>query len=135
MGMRPPFLTCNEFEFCSIDNDTSEFLDGLSELEWARLAAGAERLACGFADGRRRGRSQLIRGSDVAGLFEFKATLPGGGPQLRLLCLRQGKRILCARGFRKDQARVPRSEIEAAERAIKAHREDGDEPEAKGTGP
>jgi hypothetical protein len=135
MGMRPPFLTCGKYEFCSIDKHTDEFLDGLSELEWARLAAGAERLAGGFADGRRRGRSQLVRNTTVPGLFEFKATLPGGGPQLRLLCLRQGNRILCARGFRKDQARVPRAQIDAAERAIKTHREDGDEPEAKGTGP
>jgi hypothetical protein len=127
MGMNPPFLTCSSFQFCSIDKQTQKFLADLSDVDRGRLQAGAEILAASLASGRPSGRSERIRGAKIGGLFEFKATLPGGGPQLRMICVRERNRILCARGFEKRGRRLPRDEIEAAERAIAAYRKKRDE--------
>jgi hypothetical protein len=127
MGMNSPFLTCSSFEFCSISKQTNKFLANLSKVDWARLKAGAEILAASFASNRPSGRSERVRGTKISGLFEFKATLPGGGPQLRMICVREQNRILCASAFEKRGRRLPRDEIEAAERAILAYRKERDE--------
>ncbi len=125
--MNSPFLTCSSFQFCSISKQTSEFLANLSKVDRARLEAGARILAASFASGRPSGRSERIRGAKIGGLFEFKATLPGGGPQLRMICVRERSRILCARAFEKRGRRLPRDEVEAAEGAILAYRKGHDE--------
>ncbi len=128
--MRHQFLTCSPFRFIAITRQMADFVAGLEEPDAARLAAAAQNLADAYADNRPpAGRTQLIRGSKVRGLFELRVTVPGsGGPQLRLLAVREGEEVLCARGFWKCQAKIPRREIETAEAAIRADREGRREP-------
>ena len=127
--MSPSFFTCNSFKFQPITKQVADFVEGLDDSDWEKLTACAERLTSAYLTGRGFcGRSERIRGASVAGLFELKITAPGTrGPQLRLLCVREGSRILCARGVVKRQAHIPRGEIDLAEQAILAFRDETDE--------
>jgi hypothetical protein len=128
--MRHQFLTCSPYRFIAITRQLRDFVVELDEPDAARLAAAAQNVADAYADNRSpAGRTQLIRGSKVRGLFELRGTLAGSsGPQLRLLAVREGEEVLCARGFWKCQAKIPRREIEAAEAAIRAYRRGRHEP-------
>lgn len=67
-------------------------------------------------------------------MFELKLNLPGTpGPARRLICVRERRRILIARGLEKRQRRLPVGEIKIAAREICAYREaQADERRRKG---
>jgi hypothetical protein len=131
------FFKCNSFKFKSISDQAVEFASGLDERQRAKLEAACQSVGQSFAAGRPpAGRTQLIRGSKIRGLFELRITWPGApGPQLRLLCVREGDTVLVARGLVKRSRRISRHEIELAEQVIAAHREHARERNKGGSQP
>jgi hypothetical protein len=122
--MRPQIYEVDEFQFFPLTEQAEEFLRGLSERHWVQFMVAAQVLATalrrGVASG---GRSESISGYEP-GMFELRLNLPGSpGPQRRLLCIREGKRILIARGLEKRRRRLPARDLELAAREIRAYRE------------
>lgn len=122
--MGPPLFRCDSFKFKAICRQPEDFAAGLDARERAKLDAACQSVGQSFADGRPpAGRTELIRGSKIRGLFELRITWPGApGPQLRLLCVREGGCVLVARGLAKRGRHIPRREIELAEHALTAYR-------------
>lgn len=124
--------TCHSIEFISVDAQPQGFVAALDPEDRAKLLAACESAAASFADGRPHGsRTALIGDARLSGLFVLRVVWPGAPePQLRLICLRDGPRVLVARGFVQDGPRIPSLEIELAERAILRARKVGYEPQA-----
>lgn len=120
--MRPPIFEYDSYLFLPITKQAKQFLCGLGEAEWTQFTVAAQILVTTLETGRPpAGRSERVRDS-ISGLFELKLNPGAPGPQRRLLCVREGRRILCVRGLAKRQRRLPRREIELAERALCAYR-------------
>jgi phage-related protein len=134
--MAQPLFPCDAFEFEAISRQPKDFVRKLSRRERAKLAAACQSVGQSFADNRPpAGRTQLIRGTGLSGMFELRVTWPKApGPQIRLICLRVEDRVLVARAFYKRSRRIPRGEIELAEQALLDHGEGSDEPARKGRG-
>jgi hypothetical protein len=98
------------------------FIEALDERGRRDFCTAARVLATSLASGRPpAGRSERVRGSGC-GLFELRITPCGRcGPHVRLLYVREQNTIWCIRGVVKRE-RLRRSEIEAAEQAVKAWR-------------
>lgn len=126
--MGPPLFPCDSFDFEPICRQPENFVRKLNVRERSKLHAACQSVGQSFADGRPpAGRTQVIRGSKVR-MFELRVTWPKAtGPQIRLLCQRVGDRVLVARAFYKRTQRIPRHEIELAERALLDHRDGSDE--------
>jgi len=130
-----PICQCHSFEFIPIDEQPQDFVAELGPDEHAKLIAACESAAAGFADRRPHGsRTALIASATLPGLFELRIVWPGAPePQLRLICMRDGSRILVARGFVQEGPGVPSSEVELAEQSILRSRRGSDELQAEGT--
>lgn len=124
-----PICTCHSIEFIPIDEQPRDFVSALAPEARATLLAACEDVAAGLVDGRPHGsRTVLIGSSRLAGLFVLRVVWPGSSaPQLRLICVRRGSRVLIARGFVQEGPQVPPGEIERAEQAIGRARELADE--------
>jgi len=111
---------CHSFEFIPIDKQPQDFVAALSPEHHAMLLAACAGVAAGFVDGRPHGsRTVLLGSATLPGLFLLRAVWPGAPePQLRMICLRDGPRVLVARGFIQDGDRVPADEVALAEQAI-----------------
>lgn len=126
-----PICTCHSIEFIPIDEQPRDFVSALSPTDRATLLAACEEVAAGFADGRPHGsRTVLIGSSTLSGLFMLRVVWPGSPkPQLRLICVRNGPRVLIARGFVQEEPHFPLDEIEQAEQVIRRVQEAGHERE------
>jgi hypothetical protein len=124
-----PICTCHSIEFIPIDQQPQAFVSGLDSGNHARLLVACESAALGFVLGRPHGsRTTVIAGATMSGLFMLRIVWPGAPePQLRLVCIRDGRQVLIARGFVQTGPRIPISEIELAELAIVKVREASDE--------
>ncbi|HEX6780837.1 MAG TPA: type II toxin-antitoxin system RelE/ParE family toxin [Solirubrobacterales bacterium] len=118
-----PILRVDKYVFIALTEQAERYLLSLDEGAWKRFDNAARSLVLSFETGRpAAGRTEKIRNS-APGLFELRIDLAGRpGPQHRLICARDGKRVLCVRGFTKDQPKLPRGEIEIAAREITAFR-------------
>lgn len=127
--MRPPIFTCEKFQFIPLTAKTERFVAELDPRLRAKLLAACQILARALAEGRLPAqRTEAIRGTRRSGLFELRGTLPGSrGPQMRLICWRDGARILIVRAFLKRTRAIPRREVELAERALERYLRAADE--------
>lgn len=115
-----PICTCHSIEFISIDEQPKAFIEALDSEALAKLVAACESVAMSFTLGRPHGsRTVVVGDAGLPGMFAVRVTWPGvPEPQLRLICVRDGTRVLVARGFVQSEPRIPPSEVELAERAI-----------------
>jgi phage-related protein len=109
--------------FQAISKQVLEWLEEATDRERANLAVAATILENSIRTGRPpAGRSERVEGSST-GLYELRVTPPGHrGVQVRILYVREGRTILCARAVSKRQRKISRREIELAERTIKDYR-------------
>jgi hypothetical protein len=109
--------------FCSITKQAHQFLDSLRGQDWDDFVVAATILETSLRTGRPpAGRAARINGSK-SGLFELRITPPRRkGPKLRLLYVRQERRILCARGITKRYSAIRRHDIELADEAVAEYR-------------
>lgn len=123
--MGHPLYKCDSFKFKPISRQAEEFALGLDARERKKLAAACQSVGSSLVLGRPpAGRTELIRSSKIRGMFELKVTWPGAdGPQLRLICVREGDVVLVARGLVKRSRCISRHDIELAEKTIAEHRE------------
>lgn len=98
------FHTTEQLAFASIEHppgtfQAADFVLGLSTTGRRDFVVAARILATTLASGRPpAGRAQRVAGSSE-GLFELRITPPGRkGPHARLLYVREGNTIVCARG-------------------------------------
>jgi hypothetical protein len=114
-----PILEVNEFVFTALTEQAERYLLNLDEHAWNRFVNAARSVVLSFETGRpAAGRTEKIKGS-APGLFELRIDLAGRpGPQRRLICVREGSRVLCIRGLTKSQRKLPRGEVEIAVREI-----------------
>jgi hypothetical protein len=128
-----PICTCHSIDFISIDEQPQAFIVGLDSEGRAKLLAACESAAMGFVLGRPHGSRTVVIGSAKSpGLFALHVVWPGSPePQLRLICVRDGSRVLVARGFIQIGPRIPASEVDSAERAIARVRGIGHERQAE----
>jgi|GEM_PF-2121184 len=132
--MRPQIYEVEKFKFIPLIEQAEQFLDSLDEGQWDQFTIAAAVLAASLGRGvTPAGRSERIRGYE-AGMFELKLNLPGTpGPARRLICIRERRQILIARGLEKRQRRLPVGEIKVAARVIREYREaQADERRRKG---
>lgn len=120
--MCPTLFKCNGFSIHLTTKQAERFALALSERDWAKFDATMEYLTrCLRTGAPVVGRAEKVSGS-ARKLYELKITAPGSkGPQLRMLCGVEGKRILCVRGVDKRQPKLRPEDIGAAERALRDH--------------
>jgi hypothetical protein len=122
------FFECNDFEFQTVGSQAEIFIAKLSPIERAKLYVACESIAACFADNSPPVRSRLVKGAKLHELFAILVDWPGGsGSLLRLLGVRDGRRILVARGVRARGGSIPPGEIGKAERTLDEYRSCGDE--------
>jgi hypothetical protein len=126
--MRPVVYEFESYAFQPLTEQADQYLRRLGEVEWNQFIVAAQILVTCLRTGRpAAGRSQRVRCS-APGLFELRLNRAGSpGPQRRMLCIREGRRILCVRGFDKSRRGIPRREIEIAVREVEAYRKRADE--------
>ncbi len=107
--------------FHATTDQARRFVDELDARGRLDFAVAAAILDTSLQSGRPpAGRAERVRGSRC-GLFELRVTPPGRkGPHVRLLYLPVGRRMLVVRGLIKRQARLPRGDIDIADRAAGA---------------
>jgi Gp49-like protein DUF891 len=122
--MRPQIYEVEKFQFIPLTKQAEKFLRDLPERHWVQFTVAAHVLATALGRGvTPAGRSERITGFE-SGMFELKLNLPGSpGPQRRLICFREGRRILIVKGLEKRRRRLPPREVELAARDIRAYRE------------
>lgn len=115
-----PICTCHSIEFMPVDEQPQAFIAALDLKRRAQVLAACESVAMSLALGRPHGsRTAVIGNAKLSGLFVLRVVWPGlPEPQLRLICVRDGRRVLVARGFIQSGLRIPDSEIHLAEQAI-----------------
>ncbi len=98
-----------------------EFIESLDDVGKRDFLVAARILATTIATGRPpAGRSERIRGSST-GLYELRVTPRGRrGPHARLLYVRDGNAIRCARGVLKRE-RLARRDIQLADHDVCAN--------------
>lgn len=120
--MRSEILKCGKFTFFPLNKQSEDFLFGLSDHHWMKF----ESAAVFFTRMLLTGAPPVDRVEKVSGssqkLYELKISPPGSdGPQLRVLCAVEGRRILCARGVDKRQRRLRPNDIKIADKAVADH--------------
>jgi hypothetical protein len=122
--MRPQIFEVDSFKFIPLTEQAEQFLRGLDPGRWDQFTIAATVLAGSLRRGvSPAGRSERITGYEP-GMFELRLNMAGTpGPARRLICVREQRRILIARGLEKRRRRLPAGEIEIAAREIHAHRE------------
>jgi hypothetical protein len=116
--------TIEQFSFYAIETapglfPAHEFVESLDDIGKRDFLVAARILATTIATGRPpAGRSERIRSSST-GLYELRITPRGRrGPHARLLYIRDGNAIRCARGVLKRE-RLARRDIQLADHDIR----------------
>jgi phage-related protein len=119
----PPFYTTTWLNFYAITDQARDSVTAWSDQRWTHFTVAATVLDTSIQSGRApAGRAARIKGSKN-GLFELRITPPGSpGPHVRVLYVTVGRNVLCVRVVVKRQARIPRHEINLADRAITDYR-------------
>ena len=113
---------CNSFTVYSHSRQVHHFLADLSRRDWDRFASVAERLTKVLLTGA----PAVDRIEKVAGasnkMYELKVAPPGSkGPQLRVLCLVDGRKIVCMRGIDKRQPKLPPGDVQTADKLASSY--------------
>lgn len=109
---------CNSFTVYLLNQQVEEFLVGLSPHDWVKFDSVVEL----FTRLLLTGAPAVDRIEKVSGasnkLYELKITPPGSkGPQRRVLCLVQGRAIVCVRAIDKRQPHLRAKDIRVADKA------------------
>jgi hypothetical protein len=120
--MLSELFKCGQFQVFALNKQVEDFLSGLSDYHWMKF----ESVSALFTQMLVTGAPAVDRIEKVSGssqtLYELKITSPGSnGPQLRVLCGVEGRRILCVRGVDKRQRRLRPNDIKIADKAIAEH--------------
>lgn len=125
---------CDDFTIYALNSKVEEFFCDLSPRDWVKFDSVVKL----FTQLLLTGAPAVDRVAKVAGtankLYELKITPPGSkGPQLRVLCIVRGLKIVCVRAIDKRQPRLRSQDIKAADRAAGEYQRDEDERKGKGT--
>lgn len=108
---------CNGFKIIAAGRQSRKFLEDLSEPDWSKLNTGMDHLTKALLSGAPTvGRAEKVASSSGK-LIEVKISRGGPGPRLRVLCVIDGRKVVCVRGVAKRQRRLPRQDIVLAEKA------------------
>lgn len=108
---------CNSFTVYAHNRQVADYLADLPHRDWLRFAAVVKRLTMVLLTGA----PALDRIEKVAGasnkLYELKVSPPGSkGPQERVLCLIDGRKIVCLRGMDKRQPKLRHADVRTADK-------------------
>ena len=135
--MRSPFYQCNSFTFHCYSKSVAKFVENLSDRDWDKFNSVANLFTTMLLTGAPAvHRVEKVKGTTNT-IWELKITVPGApGPQLRLLCILRGRRVICLRGVDKRDSQLRLSDVRAADAAagrfLKGERERQRKPEEAG---
>lgn len=120
--MRTELFKCRSFTVYSYNRQVDDFLADLPRRDWLRFVSVVERLTMVLLTGA----PAVDRIEKVVGaankLYELKIAPPGSkGPQPRVLCLVDGRRIVCLRGVDKRQPKLRPADVRSADKAAGAY--------------
>lgn len=120
--MCSPFHQCNSFTFYTVSKSVEKFLDRLSDRDWDKFNSVAHL----FTVMLRTGAPAVHRVEKVTGttntIWELKITIPGTpGPQLRMLCIVRGRKIICVRGIDKRDPHLRPGDVRTADAAARRY--------------
>jgi hypothetical protein len=123
---------CGKFTVYVHNKRVEDFVIDLSPRDWEKLDSVLELLALMLLSGAPPvDRIVKISGATHK-LYELKVTPPGSkGPQLRVLALVDGRKIILLRGIDKREPRIRSREIRTADKAAGEYLRAKDEPDGK----
>jgi hypothetical protein len=126
-------FSCNSFTVYSHNRQVENYLADLPHRDWLRFAAVAERLTMVLlAEAPAVDRIEKVAGASNK-LYELKISPPGSnGPQQRVLCLVDGRKIVCLRGIAKRQPRLRPADVRAADKVAGSYLRAEHEPGRRG---
>jgi len=124
---------CDSFTVYSHNNQVYDFLADLSRRDWDRFAGVVKRLTMLLLTGAPAlDRIEKVKGASNK-MYELKIAPPGSkGPQPRVLCLVDGRKIVCLRGVDKRQPKLRPADVRRADKTASSYLGDERERGAKG---
>jgi hypothetical protein len=124
---------CKPFTVYKYSSQVGDFLADLSHRDWLRFVSVVERLTALLLTGAPAvDRIEKVRGTSNK-LYELKIAPPGSkGPQPRVICLVDGRKIICLRGIDKRQPRLRPRDVQLADKIASSYLADKRERKRKG---